>query len=99
MLDFHFIADGDPAINHCAEDHNYIGGIEFDEFQFWKNCKVLRGDVDYFSDFRITSKEILEALDRIADIGGESKALPGYQLIKILRHAKRVGSELIAYAD
>lgn len=99
MLDFHSIADFASRGSHTAENHNYVGGIGFDEFCFWQDNGIFGDSEDYYADFLWTYKEVIEKL-RVALTKTSSLLFSKeYRLIEILSRAEAMKVGLAAFAD
>ena len=99
MLDFHLIQDFESIGAHSAEVYNHVGGMDYSEFAFWKESGILEEDLDFFSNFRLTSEQVSEKLDKAMLIVANNNLPTTHQFIAILNNAKTKSSGLIAYAD
>jgi hypothetical protein len=52
MLDFYLIKDATQISKHSVSHLDYLGGIDYNEFEEIQNEKVIEDDLDYFQDFR-----------------------------------------------
>ena len=75
MLGFHIKRDGESRGNHTATDHNYVGGINYDEFEFWQGKEVFRNHLDFYKDLLLTSEETVQKLN-LARLKSEKIKLP-----------------------
>jgi len=99
MLDFHIIRDNESRGSHTAATHNYVGGIDYEEFVFWQDNLVFENHLDYYADFLFTSEEVVTKLN-LAILTAEKIKLPvHFSLIRILSDAKSQGAGLMAYCD
>ncbi len=94
MLDFYLIKDITPKSNHGASEADYLGGIEYNEFEQLQNENIIEEDLDYYQDFRWTTEQVM-AKSEILD---KAKAKT-YKLTEILRKAKEQNCGVIAYCD
>lgn len=99
MLDFHIKMDGESRGNHTAAQHNYAGGIDYDEFAFWQDNQIFQDYIDYYKDFTLSSEEVVQKLT-LSLLISEKISLPRhFALIGILQKAQGRRAGLMAYAD
>lgn len=94
MLDFYLIKDTTSKPNNGTSDLDYLGGIDYDEFEQLQDEKVIEGHLDYYKDFRWTSEQVATKSEALA----KSKA-KGYKLAEILTKAREQNCGVIAYCD
>jgi hypothetical protein len=94
MLDFYLIKDTTPKPNHRMPDRDYLGGIDYGEFEQLQEEKIIEGHLDYFKDFRWTSEQVAAK----SELLGRAKS-KGYKLAEILGKAKAQNCGVIAYCD
>ena len=94
MLDFYLIKDDVKDSDHGISELDYLGAIDYSEFQQLQNEKVIEDQHDYFKDFRWVNEQVTAKINQLEQIKAE-----GYKLIDILRKAKEQNCGVIAFAD
>jgi hypothetical protein len=94
MLDFYLIKDATQISKHSVSHLDYLGGIDYNEFEELQNEKVIEDDLDYFQDFRWTSEQVTAKLVIL-----ERGSRVNYKMADILNKAKDQDSGVIAYCD
>jgi hypothetical protein len=94
MLDFYLIKDTTSKPNNGPSDLDYLGGIDYDEFEKLQDEKIIEGHLDYYKDFRWTSEQVAVKSKIL-----EQTSAKNYKLQGILRKAKQQDCGIIAYCD
>lgn len=94
MLDFYFISDEEPSRYSFAEEE-YAGGIKMLEFEQAQYTRVIEPHLDFFKDFRWSSKQVKHKLLLVEATKSEQFAA----LQRILRQAIEMNRGVIAIAD
>jgi hypothetical protein len=94
MLDFYLIKDATHTSNYNVSHLDYLGGIDYNEFEELQNEKVIEDDLNYFQDFRWTSEQVTAKLIIL-----ERASRDNYKMAEILNKAKDQDSGVIAFCD
>lgn len=94
MLHFYLIKDATPASAHGMLPADFLGGIDYSEFEQLQDDNIIENHLDFFKDFRWTSEQVATKLAMLTE--AKSKE---YRLYDILRRAKEQDCGLIAYCD
>lgn len=94
MLDFFLIPDTSSARNIASSDLDYLGGIEYEEFELLQELKIIENHLDYYKDFRWTSDQVSSKLKLLAKLSDRK-----FRLAEILRKAQSAEVGVIAYGD
>jgi len=88
------IHDTQPKPNHGPSNLDYLGGIEYQEFEKLQDGKIIEAHLDYYKDFRWTSEQVVSKLELLRKENAKR-----YSLKDILEKAKERESGVIAYGD
>lgn len=74
--------------------HDYLGGIDYTEFEQLQDEQIIEEDLDYYDAFRWTSEQVAAK----SELLNKAKA-KGYKLTEILSKAKEQDSGVVAFCD
>ena len=94
MLDFYFIED-DASRHTKLSKNEYLGGIDYPEFDELQNKKVIEAHLDFYKDFRWTNEQVKSKLNLLlADPNSND-----YKLTGMLKKAAELNYGIIANSD
>ena len=94
MLDFYHTEDDTPRHNKLSKDE-FLGGIDYAEFDELQNKRIIEAHLDFYKDFRWTNEQVNSKLKLLlADPNGRD-----YKLTGILKKATELNRGIIANSD
>lgn len=94
MLDFYLIKNTVSKPIHGTSELDYLGWIDYDEFEQLQDEKIIEEHLDYYKDFRWTSEQVASKTTRL-----EALKAKGYRIVEILNKARHQNCGVIAYSD
>lgn len=94
MLDFYLLYDDDKNPVNGTGETDYLGGIDWSEFNQLQEANVIKSCYTYFEDFRWTSEQVNLALIALGKLNSSN-----FLLASILQRAQEKGAGIIANSD
>ncbi len=104
MLDFYLIQDTETKPNGGPNLLTYVGGLEYDDFEYLQKINIIEAWLDFYKDFRWTYEQVNEKYHKLSSqvikkFDNQKHKSSMSKMFQILERAVNKQMGIIAYCD